>query len=158
MGLVGMATWKKYFPCRSPISILRPDNNSRELQLNHCLPNLVKACIACFLLVESISMVRADNKDIPVTGEQLSEVTVRASRVANTQPAGTYASLATNLRFDPQTELQSRGLPEGQADVSVRGGIFENTGFAVGAVTVMDPQTGHYTAGLPIEPRVFIAS
>ena len=97
-------------------------------------------------------MVRADEKDIPVTDEQLSEITVRASRVANTQPAGTYASLATSLRFDPQTELQSRGLPEGQADVSVRGGVFENTGFAVGAVTVMDPQTGHYTAGLPIEP------
>jgi hypothetical protein len=84
--------------------------------------------------------------------EELSEVTVRASRVANTQPAGTFASLATALRFDPQTELQSRGLPEGQADVAVRGGIFENTGFAVGATTVIDPQTGHYTAGLPIDP------
>jgi len=112
----------------------------------------MKTCVVYIFMIESMSMVYAGENEISTADEQLSEVTVRASRVANTQPAGTYASLATSLRFDPQTELQSRGLPEGQADVSVRGGIFENTGFAVGAVTVMDPQTGHYTAGLPIEP------
>jgi hypothetical protein len=27
-----------------------------------------------------------------------------------------------------------------------------STAFAVGATTVIDPQTGHYTAGLPIDP------
>jgi hypothetical protein len=84
--------------------------------------------------------------------QELAEITVRASRVANTRPAGTYSSLATLLRFDPLTELQSRGLAEGQADVTVRGGLFENTGFKTGAVTVMDPQTGHYAAELPIDP------
>jgi vitamin B12 transporter len=85
------------------------------------------------------------------TGE-IAEIKVSAARVANTRPAGTYASVATALRFDPLTELQSRGLPEGQADVTVRGGLFENTGFRAGAVTIMDPQTGHYVAGLPIDP------
>lgn len=88
---------------------------------------------------------------------ELSEITVRASRIANTRPAGTYPSLATALRYDPLIELQSRGLPEGQADVTVRGGIFENTGFKVGAVTVMDPQTGHYAAGLPLDPSALSA-
>jgi len=107
--------------------------------------------VHCFLLTPN-SVVFAAGEDAGEIDRELSEVTVIASRVANTQPAGTYASLATSLRFDPQTELQSRGLPEGQADVAVNGGIFENTGFAVGAVTVMDPQTGHYSAGLPIEP------
>ena len=80
------------------------------------------------------------------------EITVRARRVANLRPAGTYAAPATTLRFDPSTELQSRGLAEGQSDVTVRGGIFENTGFKLGAVTVMDPQTGHYFAELPVDP------
>ena len=88
---------------------------------------------------------------------QLSEITVRATRVANMRPAGTYASPATLLRFDPQTELQSRGLPEGQADVTVRGGLFENTGFKAGAVTIMDPQTGHYAAEFPIDPALMSA-
>lgn len=88
---------------------------------------------------------------------ELSEITVTASRVANTRPAGTYASVATLLRFDPLTELQSRGLPEGQADVAVRGGLFENTGFKAGSVTVIDPQTGHYVADLPIDPEFLSA-
>jgi hypothetical protein len=83
---------------------------------------------------------------------EIAEITVRSRRVANLRPAGTYAAPATTLRFDPLTELQSRGLAEGQSDVTVRGGIFENTGFKLGAVTVMDPQTGHYFAELPIDP------
>jgi hypothetical protein len=87
----------------------------------------------------------------------LEEITVVDRRVANTRPAGTYASAATLLRFDPATELQSRGLPEGQADVTVRGGLFENTGFKLGAVTVIDPQTGHYAAELPIDPALLSA-
>ena len=89
--------------------------------------------------------------------EELTEITVTAARVANTRPAGTFPAVATALRFDPITELQSRGLPEGQADVTVRGGLFENTGFRAGAVTVMDPQTGHYAAELPIDPELLEA-
>jgi vitamin B12 transporter len=89
--------------------------------------------------------------------EELTEITVTGARVANTRPAGTFSAVATALRFDPVTELQSRGLPEGQADVTVRGGLFENTGFRAGAVTVMDPQTGHYAAELPIDPDLLDA-
>ena len=84
--------------------------------------------------------------------DSLSEITVSASRIANTRPAGSFAALATALRYDPQTELQARGLAEGQADVTIRGGLFENTGFQVGAVTIVDPQTGHYAAELPLDP------
>lgn len=87
----------------------------------------------------------------------LSEITVSGRRVANAHPAGSFAALATELRYDPRTELQSRGLAEGQADITVRGGLFENTGIAVGAVTILDPQTGHYTAELPIDPAFLSA-
>ncbi len=86
--------------------------------------------------------------------EEISEITVHAARVANDKPASSYATAATTLRFDPLTELQSRGLAEGQSDVTVRGGLFENTGFKLGAVTVMDPQTGHYVAELPVDPAM----
>ena len=96
--------------------------------------------------------VRGD--EVVIESEQISEITVNAKRVANTRPAGTYASPATALRFDPLTELQSRGVAEGQSDVTVRGGVFENTGFKLGAVTVMDPQTGHYVAELAVDPAL----
>jgi hypothetical protein len=86
--------------------------------------------------------------------EVLPTVTVTAQRVANGLPASLYATIATALRYDPEVDLQSRGLAEAQADVTVRGGVFENTAVAVGAVTVHDPQTGHYTSLLPIDAEV----
>jgi len=110
-----------------------------------------RSIVLCLLLTACAAF--ADEPVPSVNDQELDEVKVIGRRVANLQPAGSYAALTTRLRFDPQTELQSRGLPEGQADVTVRGGVFENTGFAIGAATVMDPQTGHYSAGLPIDPR-----
>jgi len=112
-------------------------------------------CAVCLLGLYGVSFAQSvvEEDDSP----QLDEITVVDRRVANDRPAGTYASVATLLRFDPATELQSRGLAEGQADVTVRGGLFENTGFKLGAVTVIDPQTGHYAAGLPIDPALISA-
>jgi len=113
---------------------------------------LVFAVLICSGFVLS-SPGYADDDD---EGE-LSEIIVTADRVANSRPAGTYSATVTLLRFDPLTEVQSRGLPEGQADVTVRGGLFENTGFKAGAVTIMDPQTGRYVAELPIDTEFLSA-
>ena len=108
--------------------------------------------LACLLLLITLA---ASAKEADVNAEDaavLEVVEVTGQRVANLQPASTYATVVTQLRFDPQSRIQARGLPEGQADVTVRGGLFENTGFKIGAVTVFDPQTGHYSAELPIDP------
>lgn len=56
------------------------------------------------------------------------------------------------LRQDVRVDIHSRGGPERQADVTVRGGIFESTGFQLGSLTLLDPQTGHYSAELPVDP------
>ncbi|MCC5835645.1 MAG: hypothetical protein JJU20_13000 [Opitutales bacterium] len=56
------------------------------------------------------------------------------------------------LRQDVRVDIHSRGGPERQADVTVRGGIFESTGFQLGNLTLLDPQTGHYSAELPVDP------
>jgi len=87
----------------------------------------------------------------------LATMTVTAQRVANLQPASSYAAPVTALRFDPRVDLQPRGLPEGQADVTVRGGLFEGTGFNVGAVALFDPQTGHYFAEVPLDTGMLSA-
>ena len=84
----------------------------------------------------------------------LETITVTGRRVANLQPASSFSATATELRFDPQVNLQARGLPEGQADITVRGGLFENTGFRIGAVTLSDPQTGHYAVEIPLDPAM----
>lgn len=89
---------------------------------------------------------------IPAHSNSLEEIIINAGRVANTSPATSLNSIATELRYDPEVELYSRGLAEGQADITVRGSMFESTSVKVGAVVLMDPQTGHYTANLPISP------
>src|SRR3954471_1445788 len=85
---------------------------------------------------------------------EMSEVAVYSPRVANQAPAGTFAMPVSALRYEPRVDLQSRNLAEGQADVTIRGGIFEATGFQIGAVTLLDPQTGHYFAEIPIAPAM----
>src|SRR2546423_3645694 len=87
----------------------------------------------------------------------LPEITVYSSRIANQAPAGSFAMPVSALRFEPQVDLQSRNLAEGQADVTIRGGIFENSAFQLGAITVTDPQTGHYFAELPVAPAMLSA-
>ena len=112
------------------------------------------AALTVSLPVAFLFALPANAEERSGADDEITEITVNARRVAKTRPAGTYASPATTLRFDPLTELQSRGIAEGQSDVTVRGGVFENTGFKVGAVTIMDPQTGHYVAELPIDPAM----
>ena len=111
--------------------------------------SLLAISLLTFLCANAHSADLSESSD-----EELVEIKVKAPRVANDVPASSYATAATVLRFDPLTELQSRGLAEGQSDVTIRGGLFENTGFKIGAVTVMDPQTGHYVAGLPVDPAL----
>jgi vitamin B12 transporter len=79
---------------------------------------------------------------------------IDAQQTANIRPVSTYESPVSNLEFEPRVDLQARGMAEAQGDVTIRGGIFENTGFRVGSATLIDPQTGHYFAELPIAPEM----
>ena len=88
------------------------------------------------------------------TPVSLPEVTVYSPRVANQAPAGAFAMPVSALRYEPQVDIQARNLTEAQSDVTIRGGIFENTGFRIGAVSQLDPQTGHYLAEIPVAPAM----
>ena len=88
------------------------------------------------------------------TETSIEQITVEASATANKLPVGTFDSPVSNLEYDPRVDLQSRNMAEAQADVTIRGGIFKNTGFRVGSATLLDPQTGHYVAELPIAPQM----
>lgn len=90
-------------------------------------------------------------QQVPVA---LTPVDVYSNRVANQEPVGTFAMPVSALRYEPLVDVQGRNLAEAQADVSIRGGIFENTGFRLGAVSVSDPQTGHYLTELPFAPAM----
>lgn len=69
-------------------------------------------------------------------------------------PASSFESVITGLRYDPLVDLQGRNFNEAQSDISIRGGIFDNTEFSVGGASLYDPQTGHYSGEIPIAPSM----
>ncbi len=85
---------------------------------------------------------------------ELPPIEVMEWRVADPEPAGTFSSPVSALRFEPEVDLQARNLGEAQADLAIRGGIFENAGFRIAGASLLDPQTGHYAAELPMDPRM----
>jgi len=86
--------------------------------------------------------------------EQLSELQVVSTRIANQNPAGTFAMPVSGLRYEPRVDLQARNLGEAQSDLTVRGGTFETVGIRIGGVSLIDPQTGHYLAEIPVAPEM----
>jgi len=135
------------------LALLRLGNSTNQsLRIRTMRSKARTSSLAGSLLLITLA-ASANEADVNVEDAAVLEVVeITGQRVANLQPASAYATVVTQLRFDPQSRIQARGLPEGQADVTVRGGLFENTGFKIGAVTIFDPQTGHYSAELPIDP------
>jgi vitamin B12 transporter len=108
-----------------------------------------------FFIALSVSAEKAsENNDSRIIADILPSLTVVGQKTANQRPVSTYETPISNLDFDPRVDLQSRNMAEAQGDISIRGGIFENTGVQVGSATLLDPQTGHYTTELPIAPEM----
>jgi len=84
----------------------------------------------------------------------LPAVVVHSPRIANQAPVTTFATPVSALRYEPAVDVQTRSMAEGQADISIQGGIFENTGMQIGGLTLLDPQTGHYVAEVPVPPTM----
>lgn len=113
------------------------------------MPRSIKLCL--FLTSAAAAVVLRAQEPVDAT---LPDITVFSPRVANQEPVATFAMPVSALRFEPRVDLQTRDFAEAQADVTIRGGIFENSGFKLGASTLYDPQTGHYFAEIPIAPAM----
>lgn len=111
---------------------------------------------ACAGLAVATSAVSAIAQRAEEPAYELPKVAIYSEQVANQTPVGTFAMPVSGLRFEPRVDVQARNLAEGQADVAIRGGVFENTGFKVGALSLFDPQTGHYFAEIPIAPAMLV--
>src|SRR6202161_1409971 len=79
----------------------------------------------------------------------LPPITVYSPSVANQSPAGTFAMPVWALRSERLVDIEPRNMAEAQSDVTIRGDTFENTGLQLGALSIFDPQTGHYLMELP---------
>ncbi len=88
---------------------------------------------------------------------ELPTIATYSDHVANQTPVAAFAMPVSGLRYEPRVDVQARNLPEAEADITIRGGIFENTGFKLGALSVFDPQTGHYFAEMPVAPAMLVS-
>lgn len=91
---------------------------------------------------------------LPAAGEELelAPLVIREELSSDPVPAGIWGDPVSELRFDPQVDLQVRNSSAAAADSSIRGGIFTQSGFRAGSATLLDPQTGHYSGEIPIAP------
>ena len=99
----------------------------------------------------AIILATARGQTLP---ESLTEIRVYSDRIANQDPAGTFAMPVSALRYEPQVDLQTRNLGEAQSDITIRGGVFESVGIKLGGLSLSDPQTGHYLAEIPVAPEM----
>jgi len=121
------------------------------------MDNKVSTSIALLALtLSSAAFAQTEPTTTPedVSNSALPTLVINGQEVANLRPVATYETPISSLEFDPRIDLQSRNMAEAQGDITIRGGIFENTGIQVGAAPLMDPQTGHYSAELPIAPEM----
>jgi len=94
-------------------------------------------------------------KEVIVTAERSPVRRSDANRQMTLIPAGTIrmmpvSSLHELLIDVPGVDVRQRG-PEGvQADVSIRGGTFDQVLVMVDGVKISDPQTGHHNFNLPL--------
>ena len=100
-------------------------------------------------------LVAAVHADEPAY--ELPKVVTYSEQVANQTPVAAMAMPVSGLVFEPRVDVQARNMAESQADVTIRGGIFENTGFKLGGLSLYDPQTGHYFAEIPVAPEMLLA-
>jgi vitamin B12 transporter len=54
------------------------------------------------------------------------------------------------LQYTGGVDLRQRGINGAQADVSIRGGNFEETLILIDGIKISDPQTGHHNLNLPL--------
>ncbi|HPT32190.1 MAG TPA: TonB-dependent receptor plug domain-containing protein, partial [Prolixibacteraceae bacterium] len=87
----------------------------------------------------------------PVTAQQVARVvTVISKAEIERAPAQSINDL---LRFVSSVDIRQRGPLGAQADISIRGGTYDQTLILLNGINVSDPQTGHHNLNLPVSPE-----
>lgn len=100
-------------------------------------------------ILETDSVVITAQRE-PVVASRLSRpVQIISQTEIETSPARTVESL---LEYIPGVDVRTRGVFGTQSDISIRGGTFDQTLILLNGISMSDPQTGHYSMNLPVDP------
>jgi Outer membrane cobalamin receptor protein len=89
------------------------------------------------------------NSDLPPTTQQLVKVVAVLTRKEIEQAA--VQNVQGLLRYVQGVDLRTRGTENVQADISLRGGTFDQTAILLNGVNFTDPQTGHFNLDIPLD-------
>ena len=85
---------------------------------------------------------------VPVSYSQVARIVSVIDRTQiNSAPAGSIQDL---LEYALSVDIRQRGTHGVQADVSIRGGSFDQTLILLNGINLSDPQTGHHNLNLPV--------
>ena len=84
----------------------------------------------------------------PESGRQVTIITRKQIEIA------AASSINDVLRNVAGIDIRQRGSSGVQADVSIRGGSFEQTLMLLNGVRINDPQTGHHNLNIPLDPEM----
>ncbi|MDR1343257.1 MAG: TonB-dependent receptor [Prevotellaceae bacterium] len=92
--------------------------------------------------------------EITVTGDKALAIAEPARMVALIGRSDIERAAVQNiqdlLRYVDGVDVRTRGGNNVQADISLRGGAFDQTVVLLNGVNITDPQTGHYSLDIPI--------
>ncbi|MEA4967199.1 MAG: TonB-dependent receptor, partial [Bacteroidaceae bacterium] len=122
------------------------------------------ATLTCAAQKEAVAQGKDTIKINQIADKNLDEVVIWAS---SEEPINQVAKIITTItreeigRLKPQSiqdllsyaasvDIQTRGSHGVQADVSIRGGSFDQSAILLNGINISNPQTGHYSFDIPI--------
>ncbi len=107
---------------------------------------------------QSVINIEADSIDLPAAVVIGNRVQVPLQSVGHTFDVLTRSDLAAlpissvveALQFVPGLDLRQRGPRGVQADLSIRGGTFDQVLVLINGIRMADPQTGHHVLNIPV--------
>jgi len=137
------------------------NRNRIKILLQNCLMRNTLACIGASVLTICFSPVSAQEytelDPVTITNAIRPEKTSQTGRNLFVIRGDRFADLPVHsvdelLRYLPGIEMQSRGPLGAQSDVVIRGGTFQQALVILDGVRLNDPNTGHFSAYIPIAP------
>ncbi len=127
---------------------------------------VISVLVVSYLLsvpVKSISSVpdtteikqQYDLDEIEISAQRAPVLYSKVARVVSAIPReeieyAPVASVQELLEYVAGVDVRQRGAEGVQADVSIRGGTFDQTLILLNGVNITDPQTGHHNLNLPV--------
>ena len=104
-----------------------------------------------------ISIPSYDIEEIKVIGQMnpsaFSEIARMVTLITKEDIAGApVQSLQDLLEYIASVDISQRGHNGVQADMAIRGGSFDHVMVLLNGIVVSDPQTGHFSLDLPVDP------